>query len=165
MIIVTGAAGFIGSCLVSKLNNKGIKDIVIVDDFSNENKNNNILHKVYKEKVERTMFFEWFRKNSSQVEFIFHIGARTDTTEFNVAIFNELNLNYSKKIWNACVESGIPLIYASSAATYGDGNLGYNDDHDLIFKLHPLNPYGVSKNEFDKWVLQQTQAPPYWYGL
>jgi len=165
MIIVTGAAGFIGSCLVSKLNNKGIKDIIIVDDFSNEIKNKNILHKVYREKVERTVFFEWLRKNAGQVEFIFHIGARTDTTEFNAEIFDELNLNYSKKIWNACVGSGIPLIYASSAATYGDGHLGYNDDHEIIFKLQPLNPYGVSKNEFDKWVIRQKETPPFWYGL
>jgi len=165
MIIVTGAAGFIGSCLVSKLNNKGIKDIILVDDFSSVTKNKNILNKVYREKIERNVFFDWLRKNPKQVEFIFHIGARTDTTEFNVEIFNELNLNYSKKIWDACVEFGIPLIYASSAATYGDGNLGYNDDHGLIFKLQPLNPYGVSKNEFDKWVIRQTQAPPYWFGL
>ncbi len=165
MIIVTGAAGFIGSCLVSKLNNKGIKDIILVDDFSSVIKNKNILHKVYREKIERNVFFDWLRKNHKQVEFIFHIGARTDTTEFNVEIFNELNLNYSKKIWDACVEFGIPLIYASSAATYGDGSLGYNDEHKLIFKLQPLNPYGVSKNEFDKWVIRQTTSPPYWYGL
>jgi ADP-L-glycero-D-manno-heptose 6-epimerase len=165
MIIVTGAAGFIGSCLVSKLNNKGIKDIVIVDDFSSDIKNKNILYKVFREKIERNVFFEWLGQNSRQVEFIFHIGARTDTTEFNVEIFNELNLNYSKKIWNACVESGIPLIYASSAATYGDGSLGYNDDPALISELQPLNPYGISKNEFDKWVIRQAQAPPYWYGL
>ena len=165
MIIVTGAAGFIGSCLVSKLNNKGIKDIILVDDFSSVIKNKNILHKVYREKIERNVFFDWLRKNHKQVEFIFHIGARTDTTEFNVEIFNELNLNYSKKIWDACVEFGIPLIYASSAATYGDGTLGYNDEHKLIFKLQPLNPYGFSKNEFDKWVIRQTTSPPYWYGL
>jgi ADP-L-glycero-D-manno-heptose 6-epimerase len=165
MIIVTGAAGFIGSCLVSKLNNKGIKDIVIVDDFSNDSKNKNILHKVYREKVERSVFFEWLGKNVSAVEFIFHIGARTDTAEFNMKIFDDLNLTYSKKIWSACTEYSIPLIYASSAATYGDGALGYKDDHGLVFKLQPLNPYGISKNEFDKWVLNQKQTPPYWYGL
>lgn len=165
MIIVTGSAGFIGSCLVSKLNNKGIKDIVLVDDFSNEIKNRNIRNKSYLEKVDRKVFFEWLKENHSNVEFIFHIGARTDTTEFNMAIFDELNLNYSKTMWNSCSEYGIPLIYASSAATYGDGKLGYNDDHDLIARLQPLNPYGISKNEFDKWALKQDKQPPFWFGL
>jgi ADP-L-glycero-D-manno-heptose 6-epimerase len=165
MIIVTGSAGFIGSCLVSKLNNKGIKDIVLVDDFSNEIKNRNIRNKSYLEKVDRKVFFEWLKHNHSNVEFIFHIGARTDTTEFNMAIFDELNLNYTKTMWNACSEYGIPLIYASSAATYGDGKLGYLDDHDLIARLQPLNPYGISKNEFDKWALKQDTKPPFWFGL
>jgi ADP-L-glycero-D-manno-heptose 6-epimerase len=165
MIIVTGSAGFIGSCLVSKLNNKGIKDIVLVDDFSNEIKNRNIRNKSYLEKIDRKEFFEWLKRNHSKVEFIFHIGARTDTTEFNMAIFDELNLNYSKSMWNTCSKYGIPLIYASSAATYGDGKLGYNDDHDLIDRLEPLNPYGISKNEFDKWALKQDKKPPFWFGL
>ena len=165
MIIVTGSAGFIGSCLVSKLNNKGIKDIVLVDDFSNEIKNRNIRNKTYLEKVDRKRFFEWLKQNHSDVGFIFHIGARTDTTEFNMAIFDELNLNYSINMWNACSEYGIPLIYASSAATYGDGKLGYLDDHELITRLKPLNPYGISKNEFDKWVLKQEVQPPFWFGL
>jgi ADP-L-glycero-D-manno-heptose 6-epimerase len=165
MIIVTGSAGFIGSCLVSKLNNKGIKDIVLVDDFSDEIKNRNIRNKSYLEKVDRKVFFEWLKQNHSNVEFVFHIGARTDTTEFNMAIFDELNLNYTKTMWNACSEYGIPLIYASSAATYGDGKLGYDDNHELIPRLQPLNPYGISKNEFDKWALKQDKHPPFWFGL
>jgi len=165
MIIVTGSAGFIGSCLVSKLNNKGIKDIVLVDDFSDEIKNRNIRNKSFLEKVDRRVFFDWLKQHHQNVEFIFHIGARTDTTEFNTTVFDELNLNYSKAMWNACSEYGIPLIYASSAATYGDGKLGYSDNHALVEKLQPLNPYGVSKNEFDKWALKQQQHPPYWFGL
>jgi ADP-L-glycero-D-manno-heptose 6-epimerase len=165
MIIVTGAAGFIGSCLVSKLNNKGFKEIILVDDFTNQEKINNLRNKIYSEKIDRNLFSGWLNKNHKEVGFIFHIGARTDTTEFNMAIFDELNLNYSKMIWRACSEYAIPLIYASSAATYGDGSLGYIDDHELVQKLQPLNPYGISKNEFDKWVLQQPQTPPYWYGL
>jgi ADP-L-glycero-D-manno-heptose 6-epimerase len=165
MVIVTGSAGFIGSCLVSKLNNKGIKDIVLVDDFSDGIKNRNIRNKSYLEKVDRKMFFDWLKQNHSDVEFIFHIGARTDTTEFNMAIFDELNLNYTKTMWNACSEYGIPLIYASSAATYGDGKLGYDDNHELIPRLQPLNPYGISKNEFDKWALKQDKQPPFWFGL
>ena len=165
MIVVTGAAGFIGSCLVSKLNNKGFKDIVIVDDFSNPEKNKNIEFKIYSHKIERVKFFEWLTDHAGDVEFIFHIGARTDTTEFNKSIFDELNVNYSKFIWEACVKNNIPLIYASSAATYGMGELGYNDDHEIIEKLKPLNPYGESKNEFDKWVLKQKEQPPFWAGL
>ncbi|MCX6243591.1 MAG: ADP-glyceromanno-heptose 6-epimerase [Bacteroidetes bacterium] len=165
MIIVTGSAGFIGSCLVSKLNNKGIKDIVLVDDFSTESRNRNIQNKCFLEKIHRNDFFEWMKAHHPEVTFIFHIGARTDTTEFNMAVFDELNLNYSKSMWNACSEYRIPLIYASSAATYGDGKLGYNDDHELTGQLKPLNPYGISKNEFDKWALQQEMQPPFWYGL
>ena len=165
MIIVTGAAGFIGSCLVSKLNNKGFKDIILVDDFTSAEKNRNLANKIYLDRVDRVVFFEWLQKHSREIQFIFHIGARTDTTEFNMKVFDELNLNYSKKVWNACSSYNIPLIYASSAATYGDGSFGYDDDHRVIPMLQPLNPYGVSKNEFDKWVLLQQASPPYWYGL
>ena len=165
MIIVTGAAGFIGSCLVGKLNNKGIKDIGIVDDFSHPEKAKNTEAKAFELAIDRKEFAEWFRKNNELVEFVFHIGARTDTTEFDMSVFDELNLSYSKEIWNLCTEYQIPLIYASSAATYGDGSLGYRDDHMLTPQLQPLNPYGISKNEFDKWVLNQQTSPPFWHGL
>lgn len=165
MIIVTGAAGFIGSVMVGKLNNKGFTNIVPVDDFSNPAKEKNLSNKAFKEKVDRNVFFLWLEKNHRDVEFIFHLGARTDTTEFDVRIFDELNFGYSKKIWNACTEYGIPLVYASSAATYGMGELGYNDNHEIIPELKPLNPYGVSKNEFDKWVLKQKEKPDFWAGL
>ena len=166
MIVVTGAAGFIGSCMVGKLNNKGFRDIILVDDFTKTEKDPNIFHKSFLNKVERGVFFPWLTRHASQVEFIFHLGARTDTTEFNQAIFDDLNLNYSKQLWNACCEYRIPLAYASSAATYGDGSLGY-DDHDpsLSSLLKPLNPYGISKNDFDIWALQQQQTPPNWFGL
>jgi len=165
MIVVTGAAGFIGSCMVNKLNNKGHKDIVIVDDFTNDEKNRNILYKIFREKIHRDNFFEWLDQNNGSVDFILHIGARTDTTEFNKAVFDKLNLNYSKDVWKACIKYKIPLIYASSAATYGLGELGYKDDHAIIDKLKPLNPYGESKNEFDKWVLNQEDKQLFWAGL
>lgn len=165
MIIITGAAGFIGSCLLSKLNNKGMKDIILVDDFTNGMKNMNILHKAYRDRVDRKLFFEWLEEHHKEVEFIFHIGARTDTAEFDERIFEELNLGYSKKVWEACCNYQIPMVYASSAATYGMGEFGYNDDHNIVEQLKPLNPYGVSKNEFDKWVLKQTTQPPFWAGL
>ena len=141
MIVVTGAAGFIGSCMVSKLNNKGIKDIILVDDFSKTVKDPNTLHKSFLAKIERGEFFHWLDKHAHEVEIVIHMGARTDTTEFSKPVFDELNLNYSKKVWDACSNAGIPLIYASSAATYGDGQLGYSDlDDSLSFNLRPLNP-------------------------
>jgi ADP-L-glycero-D-manno-heptose 6-epimerase len=165
MIIVTGAAGFIGSCLVNKLNNKGIKDILIVDDFSNSLKNKNLEHKSYLEKIHRDQFVDWFSTNHSSVDVVFHIGARTDTTEFDKHIFDRLNLNYTKALWSACAKFQIPFIYASSAATYGLGEHGYSDDQTLIPKLKPLNPYGDSKNDFDKWAITQTEQPIFWAGL
>ncbi len=165
MIIVTGAAGFIGSALVQKLNTEGFKDLVLVDDFSNLKKNKNLENKIYTEKVHRNDFFDWLDKHHKYVQFIFHIGARTDTTEFDVAVFNELNLGYTQKVWTACVQYGLPLVYASSAATYGMGELGYDDNHDVVSNLKPLNPYGESKNDFDKWALKQNEQPYFWAGL
>ncbi len=165
MIIVTGAAGFIGSNLVKKLNDENFKDVILVDDFSKHEKKNNYNNKTYSKLIERNNFFKWLNENHRFVQFIIHIGARTDTAEFNKSVFDELNLNYSKQIWKLCIEFGLPLIYASSAATYGRGEYGYNDDHNIINKLKPLNPYGESKNEFDKWVLTQNERPYYWAGL
>jgi ADP-L-glycero-D-manno-heptose 6-epimerase len=165
MIVVTGAAGFIGSCLVSHLNKAGHDNIVVVDDFSKKEKDNNLEGKTITAKVGRKDFINWLADFGEEVDFIFHIGARTDTTEFDVSIFDELNLNYSKDVWNLCVKNNIPLVYASSAATYGLGEHGYKDDHSVVNKLKPLNPYGDSKNDFDKWVLEQNSAPPFWAGL
>lgn len=165
MIVVTGAAGFIGSCLVSRLNKSGYEDIVVVDDFSKTEKDGNLEGKTIKAKVGRKDFIQWLADFGQEVDFIYHIGARTDTTEFDVSIFDELNVNFSKDVWNACVKFNIPLVYASSAATYGLGEFGYKDDHSVIEKLKPLNPYGDSKNDFDKWVLKQTEFPPFWAGL
>jgi len=165
MIVVTGAAGFIGSCLVSRLNKAGYDNIVVVDDFSKTEKAKNLEGKTISSKVGRKDFIKWLGDFGQEVDFIFHIGARTDTTEFNKEIFDELNVNYSIDVWNACVKFNIPLVYASSAATYGLGEHGYKDDHAVISELKPLNPYGDSKNDFDKWVLQQTVHPPFWAGL
>lgn len=165
MIIVTGAAGFIGSCLVRKLNDERYFDLVLVDDFSDPEKNKNLADKTFSQQLSREKFIEWLKENHRFVQFIFHIGARTDTTEFNKNVFDELNLNYSKDVWHACVEFGLPLVYASSAATYGAGEAGYDDDHSLINNLKPLNSYGESKNEFDKWALQQQRKPYFWAGL
>ena len=165
MIVVTGAAGFIGSNLVSKLNTEGYKDIIVVDDFSKPEKNKNLEGEVFTDKVHRNDFINWIEDNQRFIQFIFHIGARTDTAEFDTKIFEELNIGFTKDVWKKCVKHGLPLVYASSAATYGDGEFGYNDDHDIIPKLEPLNPYGESKNDFDKWALEQEEKPYFWAGL
>ena len=165
MIVVTGAAGFIGSCLTGALNENGYHDIAIVDDFSRPEKESNLSGKIYSHKVDRENFLDWLKENHKMVYFIFHIGARTDTTEFDKDIFDKLNLNYTKSVWNACVEFGIPLVYASSGATYGLGEYGYSDSHEIVKDLRPLNPYGDSKNDFDKWALEQEEQPYFWAGL
>jgi ADP-L-glycero-D-manno-heptose 6-epimerase len=165
MIIVTGALGFIGSYLIGKLNELGYKDIVAVDDFSQTRKDRNLEGKSISCRIERSEYINWQRQNHIETQFVFHLGARTDTTEFNRQIFDELNLNYSKEVWRLCVEFGLPMVYASSAATYGNGEHGYDDDIRKINRLKPLNPYGDSKQEFDLWVLEQEKQPYFWAGL
>lgn len=165
MIVVTGAAGFIGSCMLSKLNSEGYKDVVLVDDFSSEEKNRNFEGKTFAEKVDRDQFFTWIDDNHKFIQFVFHMGARSATTGFPKEVYDKLNLEYSKTLWNKCVQYGLPLVYASSAATYGLGELGYNDEHAIVEQLHPLNLYGESKNDFDKWALKQEKQPYFWAGL
>jgi ADP-L-glycero-D-manno-heptose 6-epimerase len=164
-IVVTGAAGFIGSCLVGYLNEKGFQNLIVVDAFNRADKIPNLAGKKFLQKIERDDFFDWLEKTDPQIDFFFHIGARTDTTEFDYAIHQRLNVDYSKQVWNYCVSRKIPLVYASSAATYGAGEFGYSDGHALAEQLKPLNPYGISKNEFDKWALKQAFPPPFWAGL
>lgn len=165
MIVITGAAGFIGSCMVAKMNEMGRRDIVMVDDFSKEIKRRNWEDKLYIDKIHRNDFFQWAEQHVDDIEWIIHLGARTDTTEFDYSVFEELNVDYTRRVWNLAAKHGIPLIYASSAATYGAGELGYVDQEQLAYRLQPLNPYGKSKNEIDKWILKQPSAPPYWYGF
>ncbi len=165
IIVVTGAAGFIGSCLTGYLNERGFDNLILVDEFSRLDKVDNLRGKKFRNQVERDDFFQWLEIRKPAVEFIFHLGARTDTTEFDYAVHERLNLQYSQTIWDYCMLNQIPLVYASSAATYGSGDLGYNDDHQLPFELEPLNAYGISKNEFDKWAIQQKSHPPFWAGL
>lgn len=163
-IVVTGAAGFIGSVLANYLNINNLDNIIIVDDFTKLEKLPNYNTLPY-DRIERDQFIDWLDKHHNDIDIVIHLGARTDTTEFDYSVFEKLNLNYSKNIWNICSNYGIDLYYASSAATYGDGALGYNDDLEIIDKLQPLNPYGLSKNEFDKWAIKQINKPKHWAGF
>jgi ADP-L-glycero-D-manno-heptose 6-epimerase len=165
MIVVTGAAGFIASCLAGALNEKGYRDLVLVDNFRHEEKKPNYERKKYTALVERDNFFGWLKDNHRYVEFIFHLGARSATIEANAEVLQTLNLGYTQRMWEACVEFGLPLVYASSAATYGGGEHGYSDSHEVVERLTPLNLYGKSKNDFDRWVLKQPREPFFWAGL
>jgi ADP-L-glycero-D-manno-heptose 6-epimerase len=174
-IVVTGAAGFIGSDLVGYLNQKGYTNLILVDEFGHADKVPNLEQKKYAITVERESFFDWLAENRPTVTGIYHIGARTDTTEFDYSIHEHLTVEYSKKIWAYCTAHQVPLVYASSAATYGAGENGYDDRHDIVSSLKPLNAYGISKNEFDKWALEEAgrtdgqgqgaSQPPFWAGL
>lgn len=164
-VIVTGAAGFIASRMAVQLNALDISNLILVDDFGVEAKRINWESIGAAHIVERHALFNWLDTHQPKIDCFIHLGARTDTTEFNYAIHDELNVRYSQHVWQYCVANKVPLIYASSAATYGAGEAGYQDDHAVVHDLHPLNPYGVSKNEFDKWALAKEEQPPYWAGL
>jgi len=165
MIVVTGAAGFIASNVVEALNGQGRRDLILVDDFSKIEKKRNYENLAFHGLVDREAFAEWFQNNHHDIDFVIHLGARTDTTEFDYQVFQKLNVDYTIVVWKLCTSFQIPLVYASSAATYGMGELGYDDRHDIVFDLKPLNPYGRSKNEVDKFILTQTEQPPFWAGL
>ena len=164
-LVVTGTAGFIGSVFVQYLNEQGFNQLILVDDFGVEAKRNNWEQKQFLKVIERQAFLEQLPNLDFTIDAIIHLGARTDTTEFDYAVHEELNVKYSKALWLYATEKQIPFIYASSAATYGSGEQGYDDSHTILDQLTPLNPYGVSKNEFDKWAIAQTSQPPVWTGL
>jgi ADP-L-glycero-D-manno-heptose 6-epimerase len=163
-IVVTGAAGFIGSCVVGRLNRDGYTNLVLVDD-ADPLKERNLTGKKFLQKLSVDEFLPWFKKHASEVGAVFHFGACSSTVVFDLTVFERLNLNYTKEVWSICTEHQIPLVYASSAATYGDGEQGYDDDHALVGKLKPMNPYGRSKHDFDLWALSQQKTPPRWFGL
>ncbi len=163
MIVVTGAAGFIGHNMVNKLNAHNFNNIVAVDLFTDDK--HDLTDLKIKEKVDRGGFVDWLDKNYEHTEFIIHLGARTDTAEFNKSILWQLNTDYTKTVWKKCVEYQLPLIYASSAATYGLGELGYKDDEKKMPLLKPLNQYGESKLAFDLWALEEKEKPFFWCGL
>ena len=158
MIIVTGGAGFIGSCIVRRLNDAGRTDIVIVDNISETDKWMNMRNKKYIKYVHKSKFLAELPKYKD-VEAIIHMGAQSATTERNFDYLWENNFEYTKALWNYCADKQISFIYASSAATYGDGELGFDDRMD-IDRLLPLNGYGYSKQLFDQWVKYQAKSYP-----
>lgn len=164
-LLITGAAGFIGGHLAHALHAEmGVK-LVLSDDFSRSNKLANWSDLPNVTCIHRDDLIEQLNEGAIRVDWVIHLGARTDTTEFDYSVHERLNLNYSKAIWTYCSKNNIPLIYASSAATYGDGAQGYADDESRLDTLQPLNPYGLSKHQFDQWALEQEDRPPHWYGL
>ena len=163
-ILITGAAGFIPSCLAHRLFKEG-HDLVLVDNFHFPEKNKNLEGLSSCKRIERDDLFTWIEENEPAIDFVFHLGARTDTTETKKHIFDKLNVEYSQDLWRYCALEEIPLIYASSAATYGLGEHGFVDDHEIVNSLKPLNAYGDSKNNFDKWALKEFMSPPAWYGF
>ena len=165
MIVVTGAAGFIASNVVEALNGDGHGDLILVDNFSHDDRRRNYEGKQFHQLIDRDGFLDYLKENHEKIDFIIHLGARTDTTEFDYNVFQKLNVDYTIGIWKLCAAYQIPLVYASSAATYGGGELGYDDRHDIVERLQPLNPYGRSENEIDKYILTQTEQPPFWAGL
>jgi ADP-L-glycero-D-manno-heptose 6-epimerase len=168
MIIVTGACGFIGSALLGKLQELGYGELIAVDDFSHALKLPNLENKNLKARIDREEFPDWLDEHAQKVQFVFHIGARTRTNEFDWDVLNHLNVDYSKRLWNTCTQFSIPLIYASSAATYGSGEFGFDDSPEVRSRLKPMNPYGESKQLFDLWAEERAsegQHPPFWAGF
>ena len=167
MIIVTGAAGFIGSAVVWQLNQLGIDDILISDKLKMEEKWCNISKTSYYDWIDRDELFDFLYKTNIKIEAIIHMGACSATTEKDADFLMKNNYEYTKKLWNYCTEKQIKFIYASSAATYGDGEKGYDDNISLEEheNLRPLNKYGYSKKIFDVWALKQEKTPKIWAGL
>lgn len=154
MIVVTGGAGFIGSAFIAKLNSEGIQDIIVVDDPGSLQAQHNLKNKTYSEFLPKEDFLSQVESASlsPNISAIVHMGACSSTTEKDIEFLRRNNLEYSKALASYALSRGIRFIYASSAATYGDGAHGYSDDHSLLDSLKPLNPYGDSKHLFDLWA-------------
>lgn len=163
-IIVTGGAGFIGSCIVRTLNDMGITDITIVDNIRSTDKWMNMRNKQYTEYINRDEFLDKLQEYAGKVTHIIHMGACSATTEKDFDFLYKNNFEFTKALWKFCADQQISFIYASSAATYGDGEEGFDDKTD-IKRLRPLNGYGYSKQLFDLWVEKQEVTPKQYVGF
>ncbi len=166
MVIVTGANGFIGSAMVWELNNKGVPVLACVDTVPQADRPELLVSRKFDQFLLKDELWDFLKRPSTieKCTWIIHMGANSSTTETNAEHLWENNTLYTQRIFEWCAEHGKNLIYASSAATYGAGELGYDDiiDHE---KLRPLNLYGESKVKFDRWAMKQDKTPPHWYGL
>ncbi len=165
MILVTGGAGFIGSVLVKELNNRGRKDIWVVDRLESDEKWRNLQGLEFEEYIHADELFSLDSDFWDAITQIYHIGACSSTTERNMDFLWENNVRYSQELFHMATLKDIPIAYASSAATYGDGQQGYSDDHNGVKNLRPLNGYGFSKQYVDKWILERESRPSFWFGL
>ena len=165
MILVTGAAGFIGINTILSLNQQGIKDLIVVDHFDLEKKSEKLELFQYYKSLSVNDCETLLKDDGTDIDLVIHLGAITDTTCNDSELLKKLNIDFSKKIWKYCTKNSTPLIYASSAATYGIGNQGFDDDETKISEIEPLNKYGKSKNDFDLWAINQPQSLPSWVGL
>lgn len=166
MILVTGAAGFIGSVIVKHLNDLGIKDLLLCDHFESGEKWKNLRGLKYDSFVQvEDLFSHPVWKKQVALKAIYHMGACSDTTELNMDFLYKNNTEFTNKLLTLAAQKNIPIVYASSAATYGGGEQGYCDDHKGVSKLKPLNKYGYSKQLSDEWILKQAKKPKVWFGV
>lgn len=166
MILVTGAAGFIGSVIVKHLNDLGLEDIIICDNFESQDKWKNLRGLKFNSFIQvQDLFDHSIWKGKSSLKAIYHMGACSDTTEMNMDFLYKNNTLFTNKLLSLAATKNIPIVYASSAATYGAGENGYSDDHEGISSLWPLNKYGYSKQLSDEWILKQKKKPKVWFGV
>ncbi len=171
MYVVTGGAGFIGSNLLAVMQARGLGPRVVIDRCDDPHKTRNLAKRSLAHVVPPEETFAFLDRHAGDVKAVFHLGALTSTTERDVEKLNEVNVRLSRALWTWCARQQVPFVYASSAATYGGGEAGFDDDDRLeaLARLKPLNPYGASKHAFDLWVAQDTAAlnprPPLWAGL
>ncbi len=166
MILITGAAGFIGSVIVHEMNSRGVEDLLLCDHFDHGDKWKNLRGLKFNSFVTvENLFSHPIWKKAGGLKAIYHMGACSDTTETNMDFLYQNNTEFTNRLLTLAATKNIPIVYASSAATYGAGEQGYSDDHKGLSKLVPLNKYGYSKQLSDEWILKQTKKPKVWFGV